>query len=214
MTDPDLLPLSGLQHWIYCDRQAALIHIARAWTESRTTAEGRLLHENVDHPGRRSRRDVHMAHALPLRSDRLGIVGQADLVELHSDLAAPRRVRPYPVEFKRGKVKQQHADQVQLCAQAYCLEEQFGVEISEGALYYGESDQRMVVAFDRDLRHATETAALDFRRQVCSGILPHARYAPRKCKGCSLFADCQPTRPGDGHHATRYLDSLFEEARR
>lgn len=155
-----------------------------------------------------------MANALALRSDRLGLVGQADLVELHADPAAPRGIRPYPVEFKRGKVKHQHADQVQLCAQAFCLEEQFGVEIPEGALFYGESDRRLTIAFDAALRHATEVAAQAFRRQVLSGILPQARYAAHKCKGCSLFDECQPTRPGDARHAARYLEALIEEAKR
>ena len=127
--DDELLPLSGVQHVIFCPRQAALIHVERIWLENAPTALGRILHERVDLAGRDTRRGVRLGRAVQLRSLRLGLYGVADVVEYHDDPSVPGGVRPYPVEYKRGS-KLRLADQVQLCAQAVCLEDCHGVEIS------------------------------------------------------------------------------------
>src|SRR6185312_5790840 len=151
--DAEPIPLSALQHAVYCLRQAALIHLERLWAENRFTAEGKVLHISADDPGRRKMRGIRRVNALPLASKRLGIAGVADLVEF-------RRLGdaevPFPIEIKRGKAKLHRADEVQLCAQALCLEEMTGSAVPQGALFYGETKRRVVVAFDAELRQLTE----------------------------------------------------------
>jgi len=144
MVAPDLdnpIPISALQHAVYCLRQAALIHIERAWAENRLTAEGRVLHEVAHEPGSRKSRGVRRAAALPLACYRLNIAGVADVVEFH---AGPDGEIAFPIEYKRGKPKLHRADEVQLCAQALCLEEMTGRPVPEGALFYGETRRRVV----------------------------------------------------------------------
>lgn len=187
--DDDLIPLSALQHLLYCPRQCALIHIERQWAENRFTAEGRLLHERADAGGREKRGAVRVVRAMPLLCRRLGLAGVADVVELHG-----KEKRPFPVEYKRGKPKAHRADEVQLCAQALCLEEMFGVAIPGGALFYGETRRRTAVAFDHELRRLTEAAAADVRVLLASAVTPPPVYAARKCNACSLIDLCRPQR--------------------
>ena len=183
--ESDLPPLSGLQHLLYCERQAALIHVEGIWLENRFTAEGRVLHERVDERESESRGSVRIARGLPLRSLRLGLVGRADTVELHrleGDAAAAAgavipgldgRWRPFPVEHKRGLPKPGAYDAVQLCAQALCLGEDAGeTSVPEGALFYGRRKRRTVVAFDPELRRRTEEAAARLHELVASGVTP------------------------------------------
>ena len=179
------IPLSALQHWLFCPRQCALIHVEQAWAENRFTAEGRLLHDRVDQPKAESRRGVRTLTAVPLRSARLNVSGTADMVEL-------RGGKPYPVEFKRGKPKAHRADEVQLCAQAICLEEMFGVSIPEGSLFYGEQRRRTVVALDDELRALTARVAADAHATLTAGRTPAAKYERRKCTACSLIDLCRP----------------------
>jgi len=136
-TEDDLIPISALQHFVFCERQCALIHIEQAWTENRLTAEGRLLHERVHDQGGESRAGVRIERGLPLRSLRLGLVGVADVVEFHP--LSEGGWRPFPVEYKRGKPKRNACDEIQVCAQALCLEEMLGVRIPAGALFYGKT---------------------------------------------------------------------------
>jgi CRISPR-associated exonuclease Cas4 len=154
MAAPDLdnpTPISALQHAVYCLRQAALIHIERLWAESRFTAEGRVLHEVAHEAGSRKSRGVRRVSALPLACLRLNIVGVADVVEFH---AAPDGETAFPIEYKRGKPKLHRADEVQLCAQALCLEEMTRRAVPAGALFYGETKRRVAVPFDAGLRQA------------------------------------------------------------
>jgi CRISPR-associated exonuclease Cas4 len=148
--DADLVALSALQHYLYCPRQCALIHIEQAWGENTATAEGRVAHERVHAVESEVRRGVRTATGMPLRSDRLDVTGIADVVELH--WVADNVWRPFPVEYKRGRPKAHRADEVQLCAQAIALEEMFAVEIAAGALFYGQPRRRTAVAFDPALR--------------------------------------------------------------
>jgi CRISPR-associated exonuclease Cas4 len=187
--DDDLIPLSALQHHLYCPRQCGLIHIERQWAENRFTAEGRLLHEKADGGGGEKRGKVRTLRALPLRSVKYGLTGVADVVELRGAKALP-----YPVEYKRGKPKSHRADEVQLCAQALCLEEMFGVALAEGALFYGETRRRTVVALDEDLRALTVETVAAVRAMLASGVTPPAVYAKRKCDACSLIDVCRPRR--------------------
>jgi CRISPR-associated exonuclease Cas4 len=204
-----LLAISGLQHLLYCERQAALIHVERVWREDGATAEGRILHERVDLPGAENRRGVRVARAVSLRSDRLGLAGRADVVEYHADPTAPSGWRPFPVEYKRGREKQLLADQVQLCAQAICLEEMHAVDIPRGALFYGGSHRRLDVPLDAALRDRTERAAARLRELVDRCIVPGPEPGP-KCRRCSLAPLCLPDVTGDHGAARAYLDKLLE----
>jgi CRISPR-associated exonuclease Cas4 len=183
--DDDVIPLSALQHWLYCPRQCALIHVERLWEENRFTAEGRLLHERTDQPKAERRRGVRTLTAVPVRSARLRVTGIADVVEL-------RNGAPYPVEYKRGRPKAHRADEVQLCAQAICLEEMFGVAVPEGALFYGEPRRQTRVALDAELRSLTERVAAEASAALLAGRTPQARYEKRKCGACSLLDQCRP----------------------
>ncbi|MEM0930067.1 MAG: CRISPR-associated protein Cas4 [Pseudomonadota bacterium] len=179
------LPLSALQHYLYCPRQCALIHVECQWAESEATAEGRLLHERVDKPRGEKRSGVRLVSALPVRSEILGAFGVCDVVEY-------REGKPYPVEYKRGKPKAHRADEVQLCAQAICLEEMHGVELSEGAIFYGKTRRRLTVVFDNELRQLTESTARLARSMVLGGVTPPPEYEPSKCGNCSLLQICRP----------------------
>lgn len=189
MDEDDFFPLSALQHYLFCPRQCALIHVERLWAENRFTAEGRLLHDKVDQGGRERREGVRIVRSVPIRSRRLGVSGVADVVELHG-----RERHPYPVEYKRGKPKAHRADEVQLCAQAICLEEMFGTEVPEGALFYGQNRRRLVVPLDADLRALTERTAGAVRAMMDSGRTSPPEYDAAKCTSCSLLEACRPRR--------------------
>ena len=205
IADDELIMLSALQHYLYCPRQCALIHVDGAWSENYLTASGRQLHERVDRIGGETRKGVHLATALRLISARLGIMGVADMVEFHlapSEFEGGVRVaaplagrsgswRPFPVEYKRGRPKPHRADEVQLCAQALCLEEMLGVSIPEGALFYGETRKRTSVVFDRDLRALTEETVVAVRKLLTEETLPPA-VVSKGCLACSLYETCQP----------------------
>lgn len=181
----DLLPLSALQHWLFCPRQCALIHVERLWEENALTAEGRVLHERADGGKADTKGGVRLLRSLPLHSARLGIAGVADVVEMHGD-------QPLPVEYKRGRPKAHRADEVQVCAQALCLEEMMGCTIPEGHLFYGEPRRRTVVPLDADLRALTERIAAEARSAIAAGRVPPPVYEKRKCGACSLMEQCRP----------------------
>lgn len=207
-TEDDLLPISALQHLLFCERQCALIHIERAWAENRLTVEGRRLHDKV-HGGpdeSRHARDgpVRIVRGLPLRSLRLGLSGQADVIELHAPLDGRGPPRPFPVEYKRGRPKAHDADRVQLCAQALCLEEMLGVEVLAGALFYGRTRRREEVAFGAGLRALTEQTAQRLRELLRGGRTPPAIREPR-CRNCSLRELCLPAATAGGRSAASYL---------
>jgi CRISPR-associated exonuclease Cas4 len=183
--DDTFIPLSALQHWLYCPRQCALIHVERLWAENRFTAEGQVLHERTDQLRAERRRGVRTLTAVPIRSSRLQVSGVADVVELRDGV-------PYPIEYKRGRPKTHRADEVQLCAQAVCLEEMFGVAVPEGALFYGETRRQTRLAFDAELRELTRRVAADAGAALRAGRTPQAHYEKRKCGACSLIDHCQP----------------------
>ena len=213
-SEDDLLPLSGLQHLHFCERQWGLIHIEQQWEENRLTAEGRVLHERVHDGGSEGRPGVVIARGLHLCSLRLGLTGQADVVEFQEVEAGaggamqlPERAgwwRPFPVEYKRGKPKADSCDEVQLCAQAMCLEETFGVEIARGALFYGTSRRRTEVRFDGELRRRTEELARRMHELYAAGVTPSAVYA-KKCDRCSLYGRCLPRAISKRASVKRYL---------
>lgn len=185
----DSIPISALQHYLYCPRQCALIHVERQWVESLHTAEGRLLHERADKPGSTTRRTVRSVAALPIACIELGIAGVADVVEFH---VTPEGERAYPVEYKRGRPKAHRADEVQLCAQVLCLEAMFGHPIQEGSLFYGKTRRRKIIPMDSELRRITLDTINAVRAQLRAGHTPPASYDPKKCDACSLIQICQP----------------------
>lgn len=207
--EADLVPLSALQHYLFCPRQCALIHVEQIWEESRLTAEGRILHERVDAGGVEKRRDVRRAFGLPIRCLRLGLTGKADVVEFHRQ--ADGRWTPYPVEHKRGRRKEEDWDRVQLCAQALCLEEMLGVSVPEGALFYGKEQRREVVEINEALRRKTEEVAAGVHRMLEEGRTPPPEYSP-KCDRCSLVDICLPRGVGGSKsRVARYLAKVLEE---
>jgi len=191
---PVPIALSALQHYLFCPRQCALIHVEQVWAENALTAEGRIMHEATATAGHEVRRGVRVATAMPLASTALGVSGIADLVELHPRDEGDNRWQPYPVEYKRGKPKAHRADEVQLCAQAMCLEEMFETTITEGALFYGTSRRRTTVAIDNELRELTHDIAAAARRMIDDGMTPVPVYKRQTCAKCSLAELCRPKR--------------------
>lgn len=183
-----LIPLSALQHHLFCPRQSALIHVEGLWAEDGATAEGRLLHERVDAGQTETRPGVRVARGIALRSLALGVAGRADAVEFRG-----RPPQPFPVEYKRGKPKAHRADEVQLCAQAICLEEALGVPVPEGALFYGTTRRRQAVHFDEALRALTARVAEEARCNILAHHTPPPVLTPG-CRVCSLHDLCQPER--------------------
>lgn len=181
--------ISALQHYLFCPRQCALIHIEQQWLENRFTAEGRILHERVHTSGRESRRTLRIEYDVPLRSLHLGLTGRADIVEFH--LMEDGSWQPLPVEYKRGRPKKDDTDRVQLCAQALCLEEMLDCSVPEGDLYYGEKKRRTRVLFDQSLREKTAQAADAVRALLDAGKTPAPRYI-EACEKCSLLSVCLP----------------------
>ena len=200
-----LIPLSALQHYLFCPRQCALIHVERLWAEDRATAEGRLMHERVDSRQAETRPGLRVLRGLAIRSLALSVTGVADAVEMRG-----RPATPLPVEYKRGKPKAHRADEVQLCAQAICLEEMFGVPVREGALYYGETRKRVPVAFDEELRALTSRVAAEAREMLDAGRTPVPRYGPG-CRRCSMLDLCQPKRLEKPPSVARWLASQLAE---
>ena len=191
----ELIPVSALNQFVYCARRCALIFIEQAWSENLFTAEGRIMHEKADSNEYESRGNVRIDYSVPLRSLRLGLIGKADVVEFHR--IEDETWRPFPVEYKRGKPKISDCDRVQLCAQAVCLEEMLNVEISEGALFYGQTRRREDIVFDDRLRMKTEDIARKVHELIASGITPKPEFS-KKCEQCSLLDLCMPKACGKG----------------
>lgn len=211
-TEDDLLPLSGLQHLLFCERQCALIHIEQAWAENRFTAEGRIMHERVHKEDRESRGDIRVEYSMPLRSLRLGLIAKADVVEFHRNRGpSDGKWTPFPVEYKRGKPKKDNSDKVQLCAQALCLEEMLDVEVTSGALFYGKTRHRQDVVFDDGLRSETEETAARFHRLFERGKTPKPVYT-KKCDSCSMKSLCLPKTVNKAKSIERYLLDATGEA--
>lgn len=185
------IPLSALQHAVYCLRQAALIHLERLWAENRFTAEGEVLHAVADKGAKRGGRGARRVNALPLASVRLNLAGVADLVEFSRPAPDVPEVA-FPVEYKRGKPKLHRADEVQLCAQALCLEEMTGQPVPQGALFYATTKRRVTVPFDADLRALTEATVAELAAVLSSGVTPPPTPHRSRCRACSLAELCRP----------------------
>ena len=217
-TEDELLPISALQHLVFCERQWALIHLEQLWSENRLTAEGRILHERVHDAEAESRGDVRIVRGLRLHSLRLGLSGIADVVEFHrGTVGKGARLEgvagfwtPFPVEYKRGRPKPDECDQAQLCAQALCLEELLGTAVPAGALFYGKPRRRTEVVFDSALRARTEQLAARMHELADARRTPPAVYE-KKCESCSLIELCLPKVTTGRKSVRRYLSSALDE---
>lgn len=191
MTDlDDRIPVAALQHWAYCPRQCALIHLEQAFDDNLDTLRGQAVHAQVDRPGFETRKGLRVERALPIWSDRLSLIGKADVVEFEPDGTA------YPVEYKKGDRHKSAAiaacDDLQLAAQALCLEEMTGKPVTEGAIFYATSKRRRLVAIDAALRAAVADAASSVQAMLWRGTMPGPTQDERRCRPCSLQERCQP----------------------
>ena len=212
--EQDLLPISALQHFAYCPRQFALIHLEQIWEENRFTAEGQVLHQRVNSGEAETRGDLHIARSLRLVSRKLGLTGVADVVEFHrvteDGIKLPRlsgRWQPVPVEYKRGRSKADDWDRLQLCAQAMCLEEMLGTTVSRGAIFYGKPRRREAVTIDANLREKAITQAKQMHDLWASRQTPAPDPGP-KCKQCSLRGRCLPDAANSS--ASNYLHRMLD----
>lgn len=209
MDEADFIPLSALQHYVFCPRQCALIHIEQIWQENGHTAEGHLFHKTVHAGGAKTRKGVRTETDLQIKSYKLGITGRTDAVEFK--IVAGKEVL-FPIEYKKGSAKNHiTADSIQLCAEALCLEEMLHVTIPAGALYYGEMRRRVDVEFNNELRKKTEEIAKSVHK------LFDSRETPPPCKNlncssCSLNESCLPAISSDYERSALYLEKLWEDS--
>lgn len=194
------IPLSAIQHWNLCPRRCFLIHVVGIWEENQLTAEGRILHEHIHQSGNDYRAGVTIARGLHLTSRRLGLTGQADAVQFQ------KGEPPFPVEYKRGKPKDTAPYELQLCAQAMCLEEMLGVEIPKGALYFGASRKRQDIPFTSSRRKEVELSVMGIRKLLLTEQKPPILNTS-PCKSCSLKQYCVPS----PHSVQDYLQEALTE---
>ncbi|NMC54919.1 MAG: CRISPR-associated protein Cas4 [Chloroflexi bacterium] len=216
-TPDELLPLSGIQHFLFCRRQWALIHVERQWQENVLTVEGKLLHKRVDDPFfTETRSGTIIARAVPVASYTLGFSGVCDVVEFTE---SPQGVKlpgrqglflPAPVEYKRGKPKIDPVDEAQLCAQAICLEEMLAVSIPRGYLYYGETRHRVEVELTTELRALVNQMAVEMHAYFRRGYTPRVKTS-RACRSCSLADICLPALQEKTMPASQYIRQQLEK---
>ncbi|MDZ4722650.1 MAG: CRISPR-associated protein Cas4 [candidate division Zixibacteria bacterium] len=254
-SEDDLLPISALQHLVFCERQWALIYIENIWAENRLTSEGAQLHQHAHEPDSETRHGgqahpVHITRSLRVHSFQHGLSGICDVVEFHlseassqqtssndsasesvpqTDMISPPRVatstdlppaipldnlsglwRPFPIEYKRGKPKFDHCDEVQLCAQAICIEEMLGVSVPNGAIFYGQTRHRHAVSFTPALRQVTEQTAARVHELTAIGKTPPPVYE-KKCRSCSLIDICMPKVTGSKRNPVSYLNKIIAD---
>lgn len=203
MDDIDPLPLSALQHWAYCPRQCGLIHLEQAFDDNLYTQRGQAVHAQVDQPGVELRQGLRVERALPVWHDALGLIGKADVVEFEHDGT------PYPVEYKHGARKKWINDDIQLAAQALCLEEMTGKPVPLGAIYHASSRRRREVAITLELRSAVESCVAEVRAALRALTLPPP-VNDKRCKECSLVEICQPEVLAGRERWRHLAETLFE----
>lgn len=198
----DPIPISALEHYAYCPRQCALIHVEQAWSENIYTMRGRDVHERVHDDSSHEFAGVRLERSLPIWCRRLGLTGKADLVEFHGD-------QPYPVEYKSGRRKRGVPETLQLCAQAICLEEMFGVAVPKGALFWHGSRERHEVVFSQAMHEQVELVTRAVRRMLEQGLTPPP-VNDQRCDNCSLKESCLPEVVTDRAVWHKTADDLFE----
>ncbi|MBL8393410.1 MAG: CRISPR-associated protein Cas4 [Candidatus Accumulibacter sp.] len=199
----DPIPIAALQHWSYCPRQCALIHQEQAFADNVHTARGQVVHAQVDSPGFSTQGNVRSVRALPLYSDRLGLVGKADIVEFLPDGT------PCPVEYKHGPRWQHEHDDIQVAAQALCLEEMTGKPVRRGAVYHASSHRRRELAIADELRETVMLTIAAVRSMLDSSRLP-LPVNDSRCRECSLQHICQPVATAAADRLARLRQELFQ----
>ena len=214
----DLLPLSGIQHFCFCRRQWALIHVERQWQENLLTVEGRILHDRADDPFfTEVRKEVITARSMPVASYRLGLFGVCDVVEFtpaQEGVRLPGRAgvfMPMPIEYKRGREKRDASDEAQVCAQALCLEEMLSTSIPLGCLFYGETRRRVEVELTAELRALVARMAAEMHAYFDRGYTPQVKPS-KACRSCSLEDACLPTLQAQVLSATKYIRNQIDSA--
>lgn len=197
----DPVMISALEHYSYCPRQCGLIHLEQVWDENLYTLRGHDLHRHADEVGGETHGSVRVERALPIWSERLGLVGKADVVEFHSGV-------PFPVEYKAGSHRRGHHEELQLCAQALCLEEMFGVVVEKGALYWHGSRERKEVVFTDAMRSQVEAVAASVHELLAGRSLP-SPVNDKRCDKCSLNESCLPKPVAETGQVRRALRALF-----
>lgn len=217
-TPDELLPLSGIQHFLFCRRQWALIHVEMQWQDNLLTVEGKQLHERVDDPFFvETRRDVVISRSVPVASYTLGLSGICDVVEFtraSEGVRLPGRdgfYLPAPVEYKRGSPKREPVDEAQLCAQAMCLEDMLAVAIPRGYLYYGKTRRREPVELTGELRRLVRDAAAEMHDYMARGYTPRVKVS-KACRSCSLADTCLPAMQASAASAAAYIRRQIESA--
>ncbi|MBF0292337.1 MAG: CRISPR-associated protein Cas4 [Nitrospinae bacterium] len=195
--EAEIVMISALEHYVYCPRQCALIHIDQVFDENIFTLRGRMEHERTDEPESSIEYGVRVERAVPLWSDRLGLIGKSDVVEFHDHT-------PYPVEYKHGAKRRKTHDDVQLCAQAMCLEEMLNIAVPRGAIFHHSSRRRREVELTPELRAETERVITETRQLLLDGVLPPPVNDSR-CENCSLRPACVPEIVEIGKGALRNL---------
>lgn len=198
----DPIMISALEHYSYCPRQCALIHVERVWDENLYTMRGRDVHENVDAESSRMIEGVKYERALPIWSRRLNLVGKADMVEFNGDI-------PYPVEYKSGRHRAGHHETLQLLAQAACLEEMLSVKVEKGALYWHGSRERKEVVFTEAMRTHLEEVVTAVHEMIAGHHVPPP-VNDKRCKDCSLKESCLPHVVGEKARSNKAMKDLFE----
>jgi CRISPR-associated exonuclease Cas4 len=213
--EDELLPVSALQHMVFCERRAALVCLEGLWKDNVYTAEGSILHEQTDVAETECRGELRIARGLWLRSLELGLTGRADVIEFkyeeHATLGTSVELsgsegfwQPFPVEYKRGQLRAEESFEVQLCGQALCLEEMLRINVPAGALYYGKTRRRLEIPFTAEIRNKTRNTALRLHELVSGGVTPLAK-SEVKCRSCSLFDICLPAAMDKGRDVSNYL---------
>lgn len=212
----ELLPLSGIQHFVFCRRQWALIHVERQWQENVLTVDGKIMHDRVDDPFfNEIRKGVIIARSMPIASYRLGLIGLCDVVEF---TPSPDGIKlkdreglflPTPIEYKRGIEKRDPCDEAQLCAQALCLEQMLSVVVPKGYLYYGETRHRVEVELTDDLRRFVEDMVVEMHSYYERGYTPHVKPS-KSCRSCSLQNICLPVLQEKVLSASKYIQMYLE----
>lgn len=197
----DPIMISALEHWSYCPRQCALIHLDQTFDENLYTLRGRAVHERVDEPETEQQEGIRIERALPLWSKRLGLIGKADVVEFHDET-------PYPVEYKHGPRREHEHDDLQVCAQAMCLEEMTGKSVPRGAIYHHGSRRRREVIFDEALRSHVAESVTAIRAMLSARVLPPP-VNDKRCERCSLKESCMPSVIGEQDRVKTVVAELF-----
>lgn len=202
---PDLadpIPISALEHYAYCPRQCALIHVEQVWSENLYTMRGQDVHERVHDESSSENNGVWFERSLPIWSRRLSLTGKADLVEFHGNI-------PYPVEYKSGRRRRGTPETLQLCAQAICLEEMFGVAVEKGALFWYGSRERQEIVFTPAMREQVERVTQSVREMLEQGLTPPP-VNDKRCDHCSLKESCLPEVVADKARSRKAARDLFE----